>query len=418
MKKNGLPHACAQVFAEKPERIPFFKSGLKIIGLFFPVSTITFYLCPEVHPNENQPSSTLICQQARQAASPLPMKELSKLVRPNILSAAARAAAAEERDRRSAKVLLDANESPFNAPANRYPDPEQRELKKEIAKFTRVPPCCTFLSNGSTEAIDLAFRIFCVPGTDNVAAIDPTCEAYAERAAVNDVEYRRVRLDERFGISAERLLEAADEHTKIIFLCSPNNPTGNLLDPQAVLDTLNAFDGIVVVDEAYIDFAEACSFRYKIAACPRLVVLSTLSTSWASASIRAGVAFAQPDIVELFRRVALPCALGGPTQKAIAETLRKSLEVRKWTKSVIDERDKVVAAFRQLPCCERVYPTDASFFLAKFKGAKKLHAYLSSLGIAVKILPDAALCEDCLRVSIGLPQENSRLIGALRQYAP
>ena len=234
------------------------------------------------------------------------MKDLRLLVRPNIWRLEPYSSARDEYSGHEAHVFLDANECPYNAPYNRYPDPLQREVKQLVSDVKGIALEHIFLGNGSDEAIDLIFRVFCVPGRDNVVAIDPTYGMYSVCAAINDVEYRRVRLDERFQFSADALLEAASQNTKAIFLCSPNNPTGNDLDRDEMMRLVEKFDGMVVVDEAYADFSAQRSMRDEVPSHPNLIVLNTLSKAWGSAGIRMGIAYASVPVIELFSKVKYP----------------------------------------------------------------------------------------------------------------
>lgn len=229
------------------------------------------------------------------------MKNLEELIRPNIKSLAPYSSARNEYNGHEARVFLDANESPYNNPYNRYPDPLQTEVKKELARIKGVPADCIFLGNGSDEAIDLAYRCFTRPGTDNVVAIEPTYGMYKVCADINDVEYRPVMLDDDFKLNADKLLSACDSRTKLIWICSPNNPTGNSLEHDEINKVLNAFQGIVIIDEAYSDFSRNKTFRNKLSAHPNLIVLNTMSKAWGCAAIRLGMAFASKDIIEVFK---------------------------------------------------------------------------------------------------------------------
>ena len=234
------------------------------------------------------------------------MFSLEQLVRPNIWKLAPYSSARDEYSGHEAHVFLDANENPYNAPYNRYPDPLQRELKSVLKKVKGVPEDMIFLGNGSDEAIDLAYRVFCNPGIDNVVAIAPSYGMYKVCADINDIEYRTVLLDEHYQFSADKLLAACDAHTKIIWLCSPNNPTGNSLDRDEMLKVVNQFQGIVIIDEAYIDFAQQLSMRQELPTHPNLIILQTMSKAWGSAAIRLGMAFASKDIIAIYNKVKYP----------------------------------------------------------------------------------------------------------------
>lgn len=344
------------------------------------------------------------------------MKPLEQLVRPNIWSLKPYSSARDEYKGRNAAVFLDANESPFNAPLNRYPDPLQEQLKSLLAPVKGVATNQIFLGNGSDEAIDLAFRIFCEPKEDNVAAIAPTYGMYKVCADVNNVAYRPVTLDEGFALNAEKLLAAADEHTKLVFLCSPNNPTGNSLNRKEIQKVLDAFQGIVVLDEAYGDFASVPSYRTLLAQQPNLIVLNTFSKAWGCAAIRCGMAFASPEIISLFNKVKYPYNLSQLSQRAAIDILRRRYDVDKWTDTILRERDALMAAFAELPVCLRVFPSDANFFLAKVRDADAVYSYLVGKGIIVRNRSRVVLCGDCLRITVGNKNENNALLAALRAY--
>ena len=316
----------------------------------------------------------------------------------------------------NAHVFLDANENPYNANLNRYPDPLQEDLKKEIAKVKGVPAENIFLGNGSDEAIDLIYRIFCEPRVDNVVAIAPTYGMYEVCADINDVEYRPVLLDEDFQLDADKLLEACDAHTKVIWICSPNNPTGNLLERQQIEKVLTTFQGIVVIDEAYSDFAQERPFRYELANYPNIVVLNTFSKAWACAAIRLGMAFASNDIISLFNKVKYPYNVNLLTQEKAIEILHSPSKIQQWLSIITTERAHLLPAIGELPICQHIYPTDSNFFLVRVTDADDIYRYLVERGIIVRNRNRVALCGNCLRITVGTPQENCELLSALRQY--
>ena len=313
-------------------------------------------------------------------------------------------------------MFLDANENPYNQPYNRYPDPLQLELKAQLSKVKGVPADCIFLGNGSDEAIDLPYRCFCEPGKDNVVAIEPTYGMYKVCADINDVEYRPVLLDDQYQITADKLLAATDDHTKIIWLCTPNNPTGNCLNRDEVVKVIEQFEGLVIVDEAYSDFASQRSLRFDLAKYPNLIVLNTMSKAWGCAAIRLGMAFASKDIIELFNKVKYPYNVNALTQQQALEALKRPIDVEEWVKVLLQERARMMQAFTELPICEKVYPTEANFFLAKMNDATRIYNYLVDQGIIVRNRTRVQLCQNCLRITIGTKSENSELIAALRQY--
>ena len=343
------------------------------------------------------------------------MRSLEELCRPNIWSLAPYSSARNEYAGREARVFLDANENPYNNPFNRYPDPLQLEVKEAIQKVKGVPVENIFLGNGSDEAIDLPYRCFCRPGVDNVVAIEPTYGMYKVCADINDVEYRPVLLDEHYQITAERLLAACDDKTKIIWICSPNNPTGNSLIREEIVRTIEGFDGIVIVDEAYSDFSSQQPLRGELAKYPNLIVLNTMSKAWGCAAIRLGMAFASKEIIGLFNKVKYPYNVNLLTQRQALEALADPFEVDKWVRMLKLERDRMIEAFKLLPTCEQVYPTDANFFLAKMTDAQGIYDYLVDKGIIVRNRTRVKLCHNCLRITIGTKSENNELIAALRQ---
>ncbi len=344
------------------------------------------------------------------------MRDIRELCRENIWRLTPYSSARDEYSGKEAHVFLDANENPYNESLNRYPDPLQKELKALIGKVKEVAPENIFLGNGSDEAIDLVYRVFCRPQIDNVVAIAPTYGMYAVCADINDVEYRPVLLDEDFQLDADKLLSACDKHTKAIWICSPNNPTGNLIRKEAIEEVLNKFDGIVVVDEAYADFAKGIPFRSQLKQYPNLIVLNTMSKAWACAGIRLGMAFASTEIISLFNKVKYPYNVSILTQRQAKEMLEDPYEVEKWVSIILREREQVMEAFRLLPICKKTYPTDANFFLAKMTDAKAIYDYLVDKGIIVRNRSKVQLCDNCLRITIGKKSENMELLAALRQY--
>ena len=344
------------------------------------------------------------------------MISLEKLTRKNIWNLAPYSCARNEFSGTTARVFLDANENPYGSPLNRYPDPLQLELKKKIEQVKGIPVDYTFLGNGSDEAIDLMYRCFCEPKEDNVVAIEPTYGMYKVCADINDVEYRPVLLDENYQIAADKLLAACDAHTKVIWVCSPNNPTGNDINRDEIVKLLNAFEGIVVVDEAYSDFSRLRPLRYELPRYPNLVVLNTLSKAWASAAIRMGMAFASPEIIDIFNKVKYPYNVNYLTQQQAIKVLSDPFEVDRWVQMILQERSRMLEAFSQLSICEKVYPTDANFFLAKVSDAQGIYDYLVKQGVIVRNRTRVQLCHNCLRITIGTRNENNELIGTLRQY--
>ena len=344
------------------------------------------------------------------------MKSLEQLTRPNIWQLSPYSSARNEYSGKVARVFLDANENPYNKPFNRYPDPLQEEVKQRLSKVKGIPAECIFLGNGSDEAIDLVYRCFCRPGIDNVVAIEPTYGMYKVSADINDVEYRPVLLDDNYQISAEKLLKACDNNTKVIWICSPNNPTGNSINREEIEKVLDGFDALVVIDEAYSDFAPQKPMRYQLAQRPNMIVLNTMSKAWGCAAIRLGMAFASKEIIGVFNKVKYPYNINQLTQQQAIELLDNPYDVEKWVSMLLLERKRLIEAFRLLPICEKVYPTDANFFLAKMTDAKAIYDYLVDRGIIVRNRTRVSLCLNCLRITVGTKGENNELLAALRQY--
>ena len=344
------------------------------------------------------------------------MKDLKDLCRENIWNLAPYSCARTEFAGRNARVFLDANENPYNMPLNRYPDPLQLEVKKLVGKVKGVASEKIFLGNGSDEAIDLVYRVFCRPGVDNVVAIAPTYGMYGVCADVNDVEYRPVLLDQQIQITAEKLLAACDEQTKVVWICSPNNPTGNHINREAIVEVLRRFEGIVVVDEAYSDFSGEKTFRSVLDRFPNLIVLNTMSKAWGCAALRLGMAYASKEIIDIFNKVKYPYNVNLLTQAKAMEMLADPFKVDEWVRIILQERTKVAAAFADLPICEKVYPSDANFFLARMTDAQAIYDYLVGQGIIVRNRTRVELCAGCLRITIGNKTENMELLAALRQY--
>lgn len=343
------------------------------------------------------------------------MKSLEELVRPNILKLKPYSSARDEYSGKEASIFLDANENPYNAPNNRYPDPLQLELKKKIAPVKQVCPEQIFLGNGSDEAIDLTFRAFCRPGTDNVVAIEPTYGMYQVCADVNGVEYRTVKLDTEFQFKADEMLAASDEHTKLMFVCSPNNPTGNSLNRNEILSLLARFEGLVIVDEAYSDFSVEPSLLCELNHYPNLIVLQTFSKAWGCAAIRLGMAFASTEIIGIMNKIKYPYNINRLTQQEAVRMMGRHYQVKQWVKSLLEERTRLMKEFGKLKCCRKVYPTDANFFLTEVSDAKSIYNYLVDKGIIVRNRTNVTLCYNCLRITVGTRPENDMLLEALKE---
>ena len=343
------------------------------------------------------------------------MKTLQELTRPNIWKLKPYSSARDEYKGVTASVFLDANENPYNTPHNRYPDPMQCELKTLLSKIKKVSPEHIFLGNGSDEAIDLVFRAFCEPGKDNVVAIDPTYGMYQVCADVNDVEYRKVLLDDDFQFSADKLLAATDEHTKLIFLCSPNNPTGNDLLRSEIEKILCQFEGLVMLDEAYNDFSKAPSFLEELDKYPNLVVFQTFSKAWGCAAIRLGMAFASPEIIAILNKIKYPYNVNLLTQERALYILENKEQMEKQLRSILSERIRLQAALPELNCVRKIYPTDANFILVEVTNADTIYKNLVRQGIIVRNRTNVTMCNGCLRITVGKSDENDALLEALKK---
>ncbi|MCI7004878.1 MAG: histidinol-phosphate transaminase [Akkermansia muciniphila] len=310
-------------------------------------------------------------------------------------------------------VFLDANESPYENGYNRYPDPHQTALKALISPMKGLPVENIFLGNGSDEAIDLVFRVFCEPRVDNVVAIAPSYGMYTVAAAINDVAVREVPLGPEFSLPKAELLAAADAHTKALFLCSPNNPTGNAFARGDLLELVEAFEGIVVVDEAYIDFSSVPSLAAEVRRYPNLIVLQTMSKARGMAGLRLGLALADAPIVRLMSMVKYPYNINEAAQRLVADLLRQPIDDQ--VACIVQQRGVVAERLRALPVVERVYPGDANFLLVKVRDADAAYEHLVRRGIIVRNRNRVLQCAGCLRITIGLPQENEKMLQSLAE---
>lgn len=320
-----------------------------------------------------------------------------------------------------AQVFLDANENSFGSPLpakyNRYPDPLQLELKEKLSAIKGVPAKNIFLGNGSDEAIDLLFRIFCEPGKDNAIICPPTYGMYEVSANINDVALKRVPLLPNFELDVEGILEQMDSQSRLLFICSPNNPTGNSLNPDDVELLIQKFQGIVVVDEAYINYSKQPSLIKWLTEYPNLVILQTFSKAWGLAALRLGMAFASEVIIEYMNKVKPPYNINLATQQMGLSALDNINWVNEHIRQTVAERGKLIKQMEALPFVEKIYPTDANFFLSKLNNPKKAYDYLVSKGIIVRDRSKISLCEGCLRITVGTPEENKLLIDVLKQYS-
>lgn len=345
--------------------------------------------------------------------------DLTKLLRENIRQLTPYSSARDE-FKGEASVWLDANENAFGSPLdrnfNRYPDPLQHQLKLKLSEIKGVPPRNMFLGNGSDEAIDILFRAFCRPGVDNVILVPPTYGMYKVSANINDVATKYVNLTADFQLNLEGIAEAIDANTRMIFLCSPNNPTGNSLYREDVETVLANFNGLVVIDEAYINYSRQKTFIQELTEYSNLVVLQTLSKAWGLAGLRLGMAFASEEIIEVFNKIKPPYNINQATQELALKALDRVDQVNAWIKETVAERDRLSDSLRKFNFVEFVYPSDANFILVKTSDPKGLYAHLVDGGIVVRDRSNVELCAGCLRLTVGTPQENVALVAALEQY--
>ncbi len=334
---------------------------------------------------------------------------LQKLVRKNIYALKPYSCARDE-FKGEASVYLDANENPMNAPYNRYPDPLQWTLKEKIAKMKHVRPGQIMLGNGSDEPIDLVYRVFCEPEEDNVVAIEPTYGMYKVCADINNVEYRKAFLNDDFTLNVEQVLDAVNEKTKVIFLCSPNNPSGNLLNRPDMLKIVENFGGIIVIDEAYIDFSSEKSWLEELDKHPNIIVLQTFSKAWGLASVRCGMAFASEEIIAYFNKVKYPYNVNLLTQNFVSEQIDHEARKNEWVNMLLEQRDYLAKELEKLPFIEKVYPTDANFILVKVPDANAVYQSLVEKGIIVRNRNTVSLCQGGLRITVGTAEENRTLI--------
>ncbi len=342
------------------------------------------------------------------------MIDINKLVRKNIKNLKPYSSARSEFSG-EAMVFLDANENPNDTLFNRYPDSMQYELKKRLAETKEVEVNQIFVGNGSDEAVDLLFRVFCEPNVDNVVQIEPTYGMYEVVANINAVELRKVELNEQFDFCADDLLAASDENTKLIFLCSPNNPTGNLLNRNEIIKLLNGFNGLVVLDEAYIDFCPQASFLSELKDYPNLVILQTLSKAWGMAALRIGMALAKPDIIALLNKVKYPYNISSISQQKASWLLQREEQKEQWVTTILQERSRLIDLLKSLPFVQKIYPSEANFLLLKVHDANGIYRYLIDEGVVVRNRSNVQLCSNCLRLTIGLHEENTMLYEKLKQ---
>jgi histidinol-phosphate aminotransferase len=348
------------------------------------------------------------------------MFNLQNILRENIKNLVPYSSARDE-FKGEASVYLDANENSFGSPLtvsyNRYPDPLQFKVKERLSEIKGVPPRNIFLGNGSDEAIDILFRAFCRPGMDNVITVPPTYGMYEVSANINDIEVRKVKLSPDYQLDMEGIAEAIDDNTKIIFICSPNNPTGNSINRTDIETILANFNGLVVIDEAYINYSRQKTFIQELTEYANLVVLHTLSKAWGLAGLRLGMAFASEEIIEVFNKVKPPYNVNEASQQLALEALQNVDQINNWIKLTVSEREKLINDLNELEIVQKIYPSDANFILVKTVDAKGIYTHLVGNGIIVRDRSKVELCEGSLRITIGTPEENESLIASLKNFS-
>lgn len=347
--------------------------------------------------------------------------DLQKSVRDNIRNLKPYSSARHEFTGK-ASVFLDANENAYGSPVaekfNRYPDPLQWQLKFQLARIKGVPAENICIGNGSDEIIDLAYRIFCNPGKDNIIICPPTYGMYAVSADINDVEIRKVNLTPDFQLDVDAIMNATDLDTKLLFICSPNNPTGNNMNRAVVKWLLNNFPGIVIIDEAYINYSKQKTFIRELTEYPNLIVMQTLSKAWGLAALRLGLCYASMDIIDLFNKVKPPYNINEASQQIALEALQHTELVNEWITEVVQQKAAVMNELKKFSFVKKVYPSDANFVLVKVENADAVYQYLAAREIVVRNRSKEPGCENCLRISIGTPKENEILLSALKAYQP
>lgn len=344
---------------------------------------------------------------------------LDNLLRDNIKKLVPYSSARDE-FKGEASVLLDANENAFGSPLgrhyNRYPDPLQHQVKERLSQIKGVPADHIFLGNGSDEAIDILYRAFCKPGVDNVILVPPTYGMYEVSANINDVQIRKVNLTAEYQLDLDGIAEALDIHTKMIFICSPNNPTGNSINRKDIETILTHFKGLVIIDEAYINFSKQRSFTQELIEYPNLVILQTLSKAWGLAGLRLGMAFASREIIQVFNKIKPPYNINQATQDLVLKALDNVDTINNWIQQTVATRDLLIQELSAIAQVLHITPSDANFILVKLIEPRQLYHFLVDKGIIVRDRSKVELCEGCLRMTIGTIEENKKLIGAIKQF--
>ena len=341
--------------------------------------------------------------------------DIKNLIRKNIKALTPYSSARDEFTE-VADVYLDANENPFENGYNRYPDPYQKKVKERLSEIKKVPVANMLLGNGSDEVLDLIFRAFCEPGEDNIVSHNPSYGMYPVLAEVNNIQINKVPLDQGFQLNAEQMVEASDEHTKIFFVCSPNNPSGNLLAKEEIQKLLDLEKALVVIDEAYIDFSDEESWLYELEKYENLIVCQTLSKAWGLAGIRLGMCYSSEEIISVLNAIKPPYNVNELTQQKALEMLNDEATYQSNLNTILQEKKKLEEVLPKLDCILEVFPSDANFFLVRVADANALYYFLLKRKVIVRNRSKEHLCENCLRLTVGTPEENEKLVEGLREY--
>lgn len=340
------------------------------------------------------------------------MKKIETLIRPDLLDLKPYSSARDEFEG-EASIFLDANENPYENGVNRYPDPHQKQLKLKISEIKNVSESSIFLGNGSDECIDLLFRLFCIPFSDEVTAIAPSYGMYGVSARINGIKLKQVLLMDDFSLNIEEILNQS-KNSKLLFLCSPNNPTGNSFPQEQIIELIEKFEGIVVIDEAYIDFSEETSFINFINKYKNLVVTQTFSKAFGMAGVRLGMLFSNSEIIEWLNKIKPPYNINSLTQEYVMQGLNAYNDIVEKISDIKFERNKLMEALKEIKTIEKIFPSDSNFILIKIKNANEVYKHLLSKGIVVRNRSNEVLCESCLRLTIGTNIENEKLINELK----
>lgn len=343
------------------------------------------------------------------------MINLNSLVRKNVGALISYSSARNEFDD-LAEIFLDANENPYDTGLNRYPDPLQKDLKKRIGELKGIPTSNILLGNGSDEVLDLLFRAFCDPRVDNVITHNPTYGMYAVLAGINDVEIRKASLENDFQLRSSAMIDASDKNTKLFFICSPNNPSGNILNKSEIIKILKVKNALIVIDEAYIDFAKEDSWLNELSNYDNLIICQTLSKAWGLAGLRIGICFASQSIIQVLNSIKTPYNLNVLSQQAALKALSNEALFEADLEEIMYEKTKLKTELIEVSCVEQVYPSNANFLLVKVTNADDLYDFLIRNKVVVRNRSKEYLCENCLRITIGTPKENKRLLNCLKKY--